>query len=257
MKLRDVGLSLLGSTVVYVSMAACNAGGGGSTSGAGLHAAGGGGTSGPVASAGTGRMNGTGGTGSNGTSSAGGTDGTMGASGTSTASGVMSGADSGLVDALTDPVATASADPTDGSRLKATYMLGSDGSKQYVPGVWYDSMRSEDCAFTLAGDSQQRCLPAGVMGGMYSDSACSMPIAAVPAGCTTAAYATNVDTSNCGGAGATHIYALGATTSPTQLYVQSNGQCYAGGPAVTGYTYYALGAEIAPATFVAATSGHD
>jgi hypothetical protein len=253
MRMRDVGLSLLGSAVVYVTMAACSAGGGGSTSGA-LTRTGGasGGGSGPVAAAGAGGTSGA--SGASGTSSAGGTNGSAGGTGGTG----MAIADSGLVDALTDPVPTASADPTDGSRLKATYLLGADGSKGYVPGVWYDTMRSETCTFTLGGDGQERCLPSGILGGMFSDSACTQPIAAVPMGCATPLYATIADVSNCGtGVGAVHVYTLGATTSPTQLYVQSGTQCYSGGPAASGYTYYSVGAEVAPASFVAATTGHD
>src|SRR6185437_13186575 len=104
MRLRDVCLSLLGSAVVYVSMAACSAGSGAPS---GTKGTGGHGTGGPVAS----------GSGMGGAGSA--TDGT----GTS---GGSAGMDSGLYDALTDPVSTANADPADGTRLKATYRVGDD-----------------------------------------------------------------------------------------------------------------------------------
>src|SRR5262249_52920033 len=75
-----------------------------------------------------------------------------------------------------DPVATARADS--GSRLKAEYLLGDDGSKDYqitlMPwsynpnlfnvgahpvNVYWDSMRNEECAYQVAADAATRCLP--------------------------------------------------------------------------------------------------
>ncbi len=241
MRLRDVGLSLLGSAVVYVSMAACNAGGG-SPSGVKPGGAGGNGMGGPVAAASGGGMGGSGSV----------TDGT----GTS---GGSAGMDSGLFDALTDPVSTANADPQSGTRLKATFRTGDDGSKEYVPGVWFDSMRNESCSFTTGADGKVRCLPAGAAGGVYSDSACTNQVVAVPTGCTSPGYGAMMDTTNvCGpNGGPTHIYSLGAAQSPQTLYVMSGTTCYAAGPAGTQYTYYAMGSEVPASSFVAATAGHD
>jgi len=239
MRLRDVGLSLLGSAVVYVAMAACSAGSGG-PSGTKPSGTGGHGSTGPVAAAGGG-MGGTGST----------TDGT---SGTGSA-----GTDSGLIDALTDPVPIANADPTDGTRLKATYRTGEDGSKEYVPGIWYDSSRSEECSFTTAGDGKQRCLPAGATGGVYSDSGCTKQIVPVPAGCSSPGYAITADTSNmCTANGAaTHVWTLGSSVTPAALYVMSGTTCYAAGPAGSQYTYYNVGSEVPATSFVAAAAGHD
>jgi hypothetical protein len=241
MRLRDVGLSLVGSAVVYVSMAACNAGSGAPTGtksgGTGAH-----GTGGPVAAASGGGMGGAGSA----------TDGT----GTS---GGSAGMDSGLYDALTDPVPTANADPADGTRLKATYRVGDDGSKEYVPGVWFDKTRDESCSFTTAGDGKTRCLPAGAAGGVYSDSACTQQMVAVPTGCTSPGYAITVDTTNvCGpNAGGTHVWTLGSATTPQALYVMSGTTCYAAGPAGSQYTYYNVGSEVPASSFVGATAGHD
>jgi hypothetical protein len=169
-----------------------------------------------------------------------------------------SGRDSGLIDAIANPVPTAKADPTSGSRLKAEYMIGDDGSKEYVPGVWFDTMRNEVCSFALAGDSQQRCLPQGGGASAFADASCTMPIIAVATGCTAPGYAVVVDSGTCGqAAGATHVHAVGAAANPTTLYLQSGGQCFQAGTATAGYNYYAVGAEVPAAAFVSASTKHD
>jgi hypothetical protein len=84
------------------------------------------------------------------------------------------GNDSGII----DPVPKACADPVSGSRLKAKYRVAEDGSKEHLPGAWYDSMRGEDCVFLHASDGKERCLP--VFRGQvsyYTDPACSVPVA--------------------------------------------------------------------------------
>jgi hypothetical protein len=169
-----------------------------------------------------------------------------------------SGKDSGLLDAIANPVPTANADPTNGSRLKAQYMVGDDGSKEYLPGVFYDSMRQEVCSFALAGDSKQRCLPAGGGATAFADASCTMPIIAVATGCAMPTYALVVDSGTCGQAvGGTHVHTVGAAASPMTLYLQSGGQCFQAGTATAGFNYYALGAEVPAASFVAATTKHD
>ncbi len=232
-------------------MAACSSGGGGGggittksygTGGAqGMTAAmaGGGGAGGPSAVA----------TGSGGASgaTAGGTGGTSGTI-----------VDSGILDALTDPVPSAFADPTDGTRLKATYLIGADGSKAYLTSVWYDSQRSEDCSFGVAGDGQTRCLPNGAAGGLFADSACTQPILSMPTGCTAPAYALTQSAQGCSvNPVGTHVFSVGALTNPTGIYVQSGASCFSAGTGASGFDYYTVGAEIPASSFVAASSGHD
>jgi len=96
--------------------------------------------------------------------------------GSSSGSGPGGDNDSDLVDALTNPVPDANAEPTtSGSRLKARYYVGEDGSRQFVG--WYDSQRKEECSFLSAGDGETRCLPAGAYPiGVYSDANCTTPI---------------------------------------------------------------------------------
>jgi hypothetical protein len=90
---------------------------------------------------------------------------------TRTTAGHSSGAASSQAsfpDTLRDPVAQARADPNQsGSRLKAKYYLGADGSKMFA-GL-YDSVLNFDCAFDElyfgdfifgpAPDGTIRCLP--------------------------------------------------------------------------------------------------
>jgi len=87
------------------------------------------------------------------------------------------------------PVSSALADVNaGGTRLKANYYAGTDGSQQFL-GTFHDTQRSEDCSFTTASDGTIRCLPtqgsspSPVMTSTYtvyySDAACTTPIVAV------------------------------------------------------------------------------
>jgi hypothetical protein len=166
--------------------------------------------------------------------------------------------DSGLVDALLDPVPKAAADPTSGSRLRARYRLAGDGSKEYLPGSWFDSQRNETCAFVMAADGQERCLPDGVSVVAYADSQCMTPIVMAPASCSTPSYAQTLDSASCGDAvPATHVLAVGAAMTPTGLYLKNGTNCFSAGPVVTGYNYYDVGAEVPASAFVSATTQHD
>jgi hypothetical protein len=93
---------------------------------------------------------------------------------------------------VSDPVPAARAE-TSGSRLKAKYVTGSDGSKIYVPEIAFDSQLGVDCAFVTAADGKVRCIPNvapdsidgwGATG--YTDAVCTKPavwINAAPVGC--------------------------------------------------------------------------
>jgi len=72
----------------------------------------------------------------------------------------------------------------DGSRLKARWLVGADGSKSLVAGEWLDTVTSQRCAYSTATDGALRCLPDafspadGVNAAIfYSDSACTSPLA--------------------------------------------------------------------------------
>ena len=150
-----------------------------------------------------------------------------------------------------------SADPADGTRLKATYRLGADGFKEYVTGVWFDSQRSETCTFTPAGDGQQRCLPAGAGAAILlrrrvhaADRRRAERLHGAHV-CASIARRVHVRA----GAGADARLRRRRGGEPVALYVQSGTQCYSGGPASTGYSYFSVGAEVPATTFVAASTG--
>jgi hypothetical protein len=71
-----------------------------------------------------------------------------------------------------------------GSRLRAKYLDGADGTKQFV--TWWDSQLQIDCSFQLASDNQQRCLPIqgdpqGAWGYLvFSDTQCTVPVIMIP-----------------------------------------------------------------------------
>ncbi len=76
-----------------------------------------------------------------------------------------------------------------GSRLKARFSIGSDGSKAFDG--WHDTdpQFNGPCVFRFSGDTQERCLPehvpdangtplgsAQVLGTYYSDASCVLPV---------------------------------------------------------------------------------
>jgi hypothetical protein len=67
-----------------------------------------------------------------------------------------------------------------------------------------------------------------------------------------------MDASACGlTPGGTHVYTVGAATTPATLYAGNASSCFAAGPPASGYSYFSVGAEIPASTFVGATPGHD
>jgi hypothetical protein len=213
MRVREMMGCLLGSAVIYVAMAACS------------------GNDSPP----PGAVNGQGGG--------------SGSSGISQGGGSPSG---GMWDAMTDPVPNASADPVSGSRLKAQYRMGSDGSKGYIMGLWHDSQRHEDCTFAMAADGVERCLPSGLGIVAFSDAACTQPLAMDNSGCTSK-YAIKRDPpTGCNTVGPAHIYELAAASTVTNIYFQAGTQCIST-PAPMGGTLYSVGAEVPATAFVQGT----
>lgn len=155
-----------------------------------------------------------------------------------------------------DPVPSAKADPTSGSRLKAKYRTADDGSKEYLSSLWYDSERQEDCTFATAADGKERCMPSSQATiTFFADEACKQPLAVGSASCAPK-YALTFEPSTCSSP-VVHVYSIGATTSPSKLYVSANGTCINAGPADATSVYYQVGAEVAASSFVGATVQHD
>lgn len=183
---------------------------------------------------------------------------------------------------LADPVPRAAADS--GSRLKAEFLLGEDGSKDYQIGMdrapngtaqygklYWDSERNEQCFFFLAGDGVSRCLPTDRVWYnyypklSYSDASCTQGLIVIPAGppgCPQVlpkyAMSDELDpicSAIIPGEGRRHYYPVGAFLGPGP-----NTPCYGKDAANTcvpmacgAGAYHALGAEIDPTSFVGST----
>lgn len=161
-----------------------------------------------------------------------------------------------LIDAITNPVPDAKADVNQsGTRLKAKYYAGSDGSKVFIG--MYDSQRNEDCSFTLAGDGVLRCLPTtgtASVSAYYSDSACSVPLALINKGCTSK-YIVRGESSTgaCVYTYKTHLHQYGAPYTAPTAYVGSSGSCSAAVISNTMFDFFSVGPEIPPSSFVDAS----
>jgi hypothetical protein len=242
--MRDAFKFLSGSVVVYLVMAACaserdrsedgdSAGEGSSNGGAFMVGGGPNGGDGPTLGGAT----------TAGAMTAGGRGGTSGPS------------DSGLMDRMIDPVPDAAADPVNGSRLKARYYVGADGSREPVASYgWYDSERRENCGFSKAPDGAIRCVPmigAYAYGTYYRDGECMVELAVAGATCGAEAprYANVAASSACT---TYRIHQLGAAFTGTALFIKSGTMCVMT-IATTGISYFEIGAEVPPTAFVQAT----
>lgn len=153
------------------------------------------------------------------------------------------------------------ADPVDGKRLKAVFRTGDDGSKEPVPGMWYDSARSDICSWVTASDGTTRCMPFdgtdGNVSPYFLDAACTQPLAVIN-GCSTPKYGVLLTFSDCG-ASQYHFFPFGALVVPTpsSVYaVSASATCAVASPP-SETPLYTLGPEIPPSAFVSATLSHD
>jgi len=149
-----------GSITVYLLMAACSAG----TKG---HVA-----PGPIASQGGNSSHGGTIAANAGTSNPNATGGDAVATSGKPAGGNATG---GTIGDMMDPVPDANA-AVSGTRLRARYYVGEDGSKQFIG--WHDMMRDEDCTFWQPPGGTLRCTPFYVTSAasMFSDIGCSVPV---------------------------------------------------------------------------------
>ncbi|HTB71956.1 MAG TPA: hypothetical protein VK762_01870 [Polyangiaceae bacterium] len=160
-----------------------------------------------------------------------------------------------IMDALTDPVPAAKADPVSGSRLKTQYWNGADGSKQAMSG-FYDSMLGETCYPSTASDGQMRCMPGMAGVSSFGDSGCTQSLALVVGCGTTPKYASQSVAATACNRPQTTYYALGSPFNGSMYYSGTPASC-TGTPvsALTaeGYSLYTLGAQVPASTFVAIT----
>jgi hypothetical protein len=184
-----------------------------------------------------------------------GTGGAPGWASTATAS-TASGGGKGGAGGMMNPVPDALAES--GSRLKAQWIVGDDGSKSFAG--FYDSARKETCSFILMYDGTRRCIPFGAAvssyAGHYTDAACSNLISAtyVSTCFVTPTYAYSIPGDIC--TGAYKLYQVGPKFSPPVVYYVTNGSCKQAVPD-PAYEYHLISAEIPPSAFVAATISTD
>lgn len=159
--------------------------------------------------------------------------------------------------ALMDPAPNADAEES-GSRLKALWRVGDDGSRGPFF-LWYDSQRKERCSFLTMADGRERCAPvtsgAGVSG-YYTDVSCFKLAALVsPSPCPMVEpkYAMMYDSSIC--PAGYRVYSVAGPVS--EVYQKSSsGECtLATFP--LGYGFYGVGPEIPPTEFVGAAVVQD
>jgi hypothetical protein len=168
---------------------------------------------------------------------------------------------SGMMATVMDPVPVAAADqPTDGTRLRAIYLIGADGSRQ--PQLnWWDSERLEECSFVSFLDGTNRCVPtaSGQVSGLFSDSTCSADLfQSVTSQCATVKYALTPARPNCEGS----YESINALTPiiPTAAFAMSGTppKCTDSSFLLTTYagTTFYTGAPVPLTSFVSATKQH-
>jgi hypothetical protein len=199
-----------------------------------------------------------GGRGTGGTTSGAGGKGTGGAGGKGTG-----GATGGMGGGSTGPVPNAEAEES-GSRIKARWIVGDDGSKQFL--IFYDSMLKVECQYQFMSDGKRHCTPGAygpvaygplglVVGSLYQDAACSAPLAMAPAGSACPpqyAFAGDSTSQICGPSGLVlHWFPVG-TKYTGSVYWKNGGPCSATQPP-TGQDLFTVGAELPPSMFVGST----
>jgi hypothetical protein len=125
-----------------------------------------------------------------------------------------------------DPVSTAKADTVSGSRLKAKYYVGNDGSKQFIQ--WHDSQLDADCYFAQTA-SGLRCLPAYITANAYyADAACSVALFLSPkpaCGTTAPVPKLGIKATTANGCTTTQYFLVTKVPFPAQLYLTSGSTC--------------------------------
>lgn len=228
MNTREIVRVIAGSIAVYVVMASCSPGNSGSrrtSANAGANATAGGTTNAnSLANGGTTSPN------------------SLAYSGATNAGASNSFKDASIFDPVPDAAAQAA---TSGSRLKASYYIGADGSKQFK--TMHDSQLGVDCSYLTAADGATRCLPSGTAAISYfADSSCSASIATVAKGCQPAKYAINYSQSTVVCSSYNYaVFQIGAAYTGT-VYSGTASSCNA----VTAATLTALNSDYYTATVV-------
>ena len=138
-----------------------------------------------------------------------------------------------------------------GSRLKMRVGTSPDGAKTFLG--WRDTMRNEDCAFGVAADGQQRCLPASsgsyLENVFWGDSGCTTTrLAYLQVGCVAATGYVHHYLTSCSPY-QVRVHMLGARHAGT-VYVRSGASCTV---STATFDFYRLGPEVPAGSFVGVT----
>ncbi len=174
-----------------------------------------------------------------------------------------------LVSVLPSPVPAALAD-TSGTRLKAAYIAGADGSKLFDANAMYDSQLSVECTFHIASDGNSRCLPvlspSSLQNGVYFlDGSCTQPVTFLstpPSGCSVYVpkYVWNYKAAAVcpytPGSEPVRVFSVGSYQgSVSKVWYQTPGGSCLGATTPSGLTYAMT--ELPASDFVQGTAGTD
>lgn len=161
-----------------------------------------------------------------------------------------------LIDALTDPVPDATAEPPiNGTRLKIRYVVGDDNMRSPSPTVWFDSLLGGDCLLGVTSDGLMRCVPIAYGTSTFVDATCTTPAAYAPKSTCSQAVVKYVKMPTTGANGCPagdRFFRVGALLSPpADVYISIGGVCTKNSSINTqNYNFYAFGAEAPPSDFV-------
>jgi hypothetical protein len=144
------------------------------------------------------------------------------------------------------------AEYTSGTRIRRRMGVTPDGARMFLG--WRDTMRNEDCSFSLAADGVLRCIPVGyaLFVNYYSDAQCTkdLPVA-LCSGAPARGYATKI-VSGCGAAPTYSVFQITGIHSGPVYYGSGPASCAMTTPPAT-YTLFTVGPAIAPIMFQSMT----
>jgi hypothetical protein len=135
-----------------------------------------------------------------------------------------------------------------GSRLRVQTVQTADGANGFYS--WYDSQLATDCYSAAVSDGSTRCVPWTSLGTStrYSDTNCQSLLA--EAYCARGPTPKFASEYGAGCVGEQFHPVLGVYSGPR--FYGSSGQCSSDPTSSTSYTYFNIGAKLAPSAFVGA-----
>jgi len=168
--------------------------------------------------------------------------------------GVDAGIDAGQPDAGPGCDAGLSSGTLSGSRIKIKWLQTDEGDRFFSE--WFDSQLGVRCILGGTPDDGERCVPFPAAQVIYTAAGC-MPgseLAVASKRCGASEAWATLPTYDCP-FGMNHVFPVtGSAPPPAQEFmVVSDGRCVGPFPVDTTMTYYAVGPEADPTTFVAVT----